>query len=167
LRLLVAELEKQRFGKAKTSQSTAQQGNAPRGASDPDGGHESNEVVRVNDASEPKGQLERGGPPASSNADQPFSADKRSRYIPAAIRREVFERDAARCTFVDDAGRRCEETHCLELHHLRAFAQGGEHKAGNLTLRCRAHNALAAEEAFGRDFMVQKRAAGQPQFESE
>jgi hypothetical protein len=36
---------------------------------------------------------------------------------------------------------------------VTAFAQGGEHSAANLTLRCRAHNALAAEEDFGRDFI--------------
>jgi len=70
----------------------------------------------------------------------------------------VFERDGARCTFVDSAGRRCRETHYLELHHLRAFAQGGEHHSSNLALRCRAHNALAAEEDFGRDFVEKKRA---------
>ena len=34
-----------------------------------------------------------------------------------------------------------------------AFAQGGEHRLNNITLRCRAHNALAAEEDFGRDFV--------------
>ena len=38
-------------------------------------------------------------------------------------------------------------THGIELHHLKAFAEGGEHTEENLTLRCRAHNALAAEEA--------------------
>jgi hypothetical protein len=41
----------------------------------------------------------------------------------------------------------------LELHHSKAFASGGAHTEENLTLRCRAHNALAAEEDFGRDFM--------------
>jgi hypothetical protein len=40
---------------------------------------------------------------------------------------------------------------------LRAFAQGGEHHSSNLALRCRAHNALAAEEDFGRDFVEKKR----------
>jgi hypothetical protein len=88
------------------------------------------------------------------------SAPRRSRYIPAAVRREVFERDEARCTYVDSTGQRCRETHCLELHHLRAFALGGDHEAVNLTLRCRAHNALAAEEDFGRDFMDAMKPSG-------
>jgi hypothetical protein len=91
----------------------------------------------------------------------------RHRYIPAAVRREVFERDAARCTFVDSAGQRCRESHCLELHHLQAFAQGGRHDSSNLTLRCRAHNALAAEEDFGRNFVEQKRVRKHEPFGSE
>jgi hypothetical protein len=82
---------------------------------------------------------------------------RRSRYISAAVRREVFERDAARCTFVDSSGQRCRETQGLELHHLQAFALGGTHDATNVTLRCRAHNALAAEADFGRGFMEKKR----------
>jgi hypothetical protein len=36
---------------------------------------------------------------------------------------------------------------------VAAFAHGGEHTESNLTLRCRAHNALAAEKDFGRDFI--------------
>ena len=87
------------------------------------------------------------------------SRPRRSRYVPAEVRREVFERDAAQCTFVDSTGQRCRETHALELHHLQAFALGGEHHASNITLRCRAHNALAAEQDFGRDFVQRKRGA--------
>lgn len=86
----------------------------------------------------------------------------RSRYIPAAVRREVFERDAAQCTFVDSAGQRCRETHCLELHHLRAFGLGGEHDAANVALRCRAHNELAAEQDFGRELIASKRGGRAP-----
>jgi 5-methylcytosine-specific restriction endonuclease McrA len=89
--------------------------------------------------------------------ERPRQRRQRGRYIPAAVRRAVFERDEARCTYTDISGRRCRETHGLELHHLAAFAQGGEHTQSNLTLRCRAHNALAAEEDFGRDFIELKR----------
>jgi len=39
------------------------------------------------------------------------------------------------------------------LHHLRAFALGGEHTAENIALRCRAHNTLAAEEDFGKELI--------------
>ncbi len=82
---------------------------------------------------------------------------QRGRYVPAAVRRAVFQRDAGRCTFADASGRRCPETHGLELHHLIAFALSGQHTVENLTLRCRAHNALAAEHDFGRDFTEHRR----------
>jgi hypothetical protein len=89
------------------------------------------------------------------------SPRRRGRHVPNAVRRAVFERDQARCTYADTLGRRCAATHRLELHHLRAFAQGGEHTKENLTLRCHAHNALAAEEDFGREFIELARGASE------
>jgi hypothetical protein len=75
---------------------------------------------------------------------------RRGRHIPAGVRRTVSERDGQRCTYVDATGRRCAATHRLEFHHVQPFALGGEHTPENLTLRCTAHNALAAEQDFGR-----------------
>ncbi len=66
------------------------------------------------------------------------------------MRREVFERDGERCTFVDESGRRCESRTWLELDHRVARALGGADDAANLRVRCRAHNRLAAEQLFGR-----------------
>jgi hypothetical protein len=85
----------------------------------------------------------------------------RGRNVPAVVRRAVFERDEARCTYADALGRRCAETHRLELHHLRAFARGGEHTEENLTLRCHVHNALAAEQDFGRQLIELARGASE------
>jgi hypothetical protein len=65
------------------------------------------------------------------------------------VRRQVFDRDGGRCTHVDPRGQRCRETSLLELHHREPHARGGPDSAENLTLRCRAHNALAAERDFG------------------
>jgi hypothetical protein len=76
-----------------------------------------------------------------------------SRYVPARIRRTVFDRDNARCAYHDDRGERCRETFGLEIHHRRAYALGGAATLDNLELRCRAHNTLAAEEDFGRAHM--------------
>ena len=56
--------------------------------------------------------------------------------------------------YVDDDGRRCAETARLELHHCVPYADGGAHDAGNLQLRCKSHNALAAEYDFGRKHMA-------------
>jgi 5-methylcytosine-specific restriction endonuclease McrA len=74
----------------------------------------------------------------------------RSGYVPRAVRREVFERDGEQCTYVDEVGRRCESRAFLELDHRAPRALGGADDATNLRVRCRAHNALAAEEDFGR-----------------
>jgi len=98
-----------------------------------------------------------------SAAEQLESPAQRGRYVPAATRRAVFERDRGRCSFVDAFGQACRETHCLEIHHLRAFGRGGGHTLSNLTLRCRAHNTLAAEEDFGRALIERRR--GSPKHE--
>lgn len=89
---------------------------------------------------------------------QTLAPRQRGRAVPKAIRRTVYERDEARCTYADERGERCRETQCLELHHLHAFALGGAHTVDNLTLRCRAHNALAAEDDLGRGHMSAKQA---------
>jgi hypothetical protein len=107
-------------------------------------------------------EKKRGGArETGKDASKPETATPRprSRRIPDRVRRAVFERDAGRCAYLDDTGRRCEETHRLELHHLEPFANGGAHTEANLTLRCQAHNALAAELDFGRARIIEKRDA--------
>lgn len=81
---------------------------------------------------------------------------KRSRSIPRAVRRAVYERDQGQCAYRRADGRRCTERSGLEYHHRVPFARGGEHTVANLELRCRCHNALAAEEDFGRELMASR-----------
>lgn len=76
------------------------------------------------------------------------SARTDTRNIPAAVRREVWRRDRARCAFVGPAGR-CRERGFLELHHVVPFAAGGLATAANIELRCRAHNAHESQVYFG------------------
>ncbi|OJY28519.1 MAG: hypothetical protein BGO98_05455 [Myxococcales bacterium 68-20] len=73
-----------------------------------------------------------------------------SRYVPAELRREVFARDGERCTYVGPDGDRCPARGYLELDHIPPKAFGGTETAANLRVRCRAHNALYAEQVFGR-----------------
>jgi hypothetical protein len=95
--------------------------------------------------------------PEDAAKPAPKRAPRRSRHIPARVRRAVFERDGARCTYVDAAGQRCREAHHLELHHIEPFARHGAHDLANLTLHCKAHNALAAEHDFGAEPIARER----------
>jgi hypothetical protein len=80
-----------------------------------------------------------------------------SRYIAAHTRRAVWERDRGRCTFVSTSGHRCGERRLLQFDHVEPVARGGKPSVEGLRLRCRAHNLLEAERAFGREFMKRKR----------
>jgi hypothetical protein len=95
--------------------------------------------------------------PRSDQADTDTSPS--SRHIPAAVRRLVHERDGGRCAYRDRYGRRCGKRHDLEFHHKHPFARGGDHSPANLTLMCTAHNALLAEQDYGKDVMARFRAA--------
>ena len=80
-------------------------------------------------------------------------SQRRTRTIPAAVRREVWRRDCGRCGYVDARGRRCGETSNIEFHHRDPFALGGQHTPQNIELRCAAHNQYQADLDFGRSFM--------------
>jgi 5-methylcytosine-specific restriction endonuclease McrA len=86
-----------------------------------------------------------------------------ARHIPAEVKREVTQRDGGQCTFVSESGHRCEERSGLELDHVIPVARGGEATEANLRLRCRAHNQYAADLAYGRGFMDEKRREAQRQ----
>jgi hypothetical protein len=78
----------------------------------------------------------------------PAPADtRRTRHIPAVVRRDVWRRDAGRCAFVGREGR-CSETAFLEFHHVEPYAAGGEATVANIQLRCRAHNEYEARLFF-------------------
>ena len=79
------------------------------------------------------------------------------RYIPAHVKRGVWERDQGQCTFVGDTGQRCESRKFLEYDHVDPVARGGQATVQGLRLRCRGHNQLEAERTFGAGFMSAKR----------
>lgn len=76
--------------------------------------------------------------------------------IPAAVRREVFERDGEQCTFVSEDGHRCESRSFLELDHIDERALGGAATSTNLRVVCRAHNRFYAEQTFGKAHIESK-----------
>jgi len=111
-------------------------------------------------ASKDSGPSRASGPSSEPSARGGGPRDTqrgRSRYIPAPIRRAVWERDGGRCTFVSQDGHRCEERRLLEFDHIQPFALGGETTRENTRLRCRAHNQHEAERAFGAAFIRRKR----------
>ena len=63
------------------------------------------------------------------------------RAIPAAVRRQVWQRDGGRCSYVDrETGRRCNSRHMIEIDHILPYALGGGADPGNLRLLCGAHH---------------------------
>ncbi len=73
--------------------------------------------------------------------------------IPAAVRREVWKRDAGQCAWQSHDGHRCASTWKLELDHIVPAALGGPSTLDNLRLCCRTHNQLHADQTFGRAHM--------------
>jgi hypothetical protein len=148
MRALVAKLERQKYAVTARPQKPRRSVETP---------------ARPVDPGTSTGALEAEKTPGADTAHkfgtEPPRPRRRGRHIPASVRRAVFERDEGRCTYSDGSGRRCAETHGLEFHHLIPFARGGEHTEANLTLRCRSHNALAAEEDFGRELIERARSA--------
>jgi hypothetical protein len=153
MQALVAELEKRKYAVTKRT---------AKSASGSDSGSDSDSVSAAVAGSDSDSDADSG-----SNSDSDADSDgdshaaenprRRGRYVPASVRREVFERDEARCSYVDERGIQCRETCLLELHHLHPFGLGGAHSPDNLALRCRAHNALAAEQDFGHVHMERQR----------
>ena len=63
------------------------------------------------------------------------------RAIPAAVKRQVWQRDGGRCSYVDrETGRRCNSRYMIEIDHILPYAFGGGADPGNLRLVCRAHH---------------------------
>lgn len=101
------------------------------------------------------------GPPKLKKALPRANSQKaRSRHVAASVRRAVYERDGARCTFVAKDGRRCEATRLLQLDHVDPHGRGGPPTVTNLRLRCAAHNQLHARASYG-DTKIDERIAQQ------
>jgi hypothetical protein len=135
MRALVAELEKKRTGATKEPRFRA--------------------AEKPNPAEGPTAPGDKAVP-CQRGAKDGANPRRRGRSVPRAVRRAVWQRDAARCTYVDASGQRCRETGGLELDHIDPHARGGPPTVENLRLRCRPHNALTAEYEFGREFMASK-----------
>jgi 5-methylcytosine-specific restriction endonuclease McrA len=79
------------------------------------------------------------------------------RHVPSHVKLAVWKRDGGRCTFTTETGHRCPARDLLQYDHIDPVARGGEATVENLRLRCRTHNQLDAEQAFGKEFIAEKR----------
>ena len=77
-----------------------------------------------------------------------LAAWRGGRYIPARIKRAVWQRDDGRCAWRFEDGALCGSRDALEFDHFRPFAKGGRSDdARNVRLLCRMHNRVAARAA--------------------
>jgi hypothetical protein len=98
------------------------------------------DLLLAREAARREGAVTRRPPPA-----RPSSPD----HVPAAVRREVWARDAGRCQWPLASGGTCGSTRRLELDHVVPLALGGPSTPGNLRVLCQVHNLEAARRALG------------------
>jgi hypothetical protein len=87
----------------------------------------------------------RKSPPASGKP----RGERGGRYVPAHIRRAVWQRDGGRCQFPLEGGGICGSTYRVQLDHVIPWARGGPTTIDNLRCACDVHNRHAARQAYG------------------
>jgi hypothetical protein len=76
------------------------------------------------------------------------------RYVPAQVRRAIWDRDEGKCQWTMEDGGVCGSTHQVELDHVASYAKGGRiATAEEGRLLCRPHNDRHAREVFGDAWM--------------
>jgi hypothetical protein len=101
-------------------------------------------------AAKRKGLVKRPRP-APVRADA--AEEAHPRYVPAAVRREVFIRDERKCQWPMAQGGICGSTHRVEFDHIVPVGRGGAATASNGRVLCAFHNQLAAREVYGDEWM--------------
>lgn len=107
------------------------------------------------EASRPRAARPKG---RSIDGNEAAASPSQARQIPAHVKREVWERDGGRCTFVGTDGHRCTCRERIEFDHRVPISKGGASTVENVRLLCRAHNQYEAERLLGEKFMRGKRA---------
>lgn len=92
--------------------------------------------------------LERRKFAATKSPRKAAALRRRTRYIPAAIKRAVWARDGGQCAYVGTEGR-CTSKAFLEYHHLEPYGAGGKTTVKNVEMRCRQHNQYEADVYYG------------------
>jgi hypothetical protein len=105
------------------------------------------------DKKDPKRRLQRR---KGRRARQRSRPDEISRYISPDVRDRIHDRGDYQCQYRSPGGRRCTSRTGLQIEHERPFGRYRSHDEKFLKLFCPAHNRLAAEQVYGREFMERK-----------
>lgn len=81
--------------------------------------------------------------PVTHGKDGALDIGRKSRTVPAAMRRALDLRDGGRCRFPG-----CENSRWVDAHHIVHWARGGHTKLDNLILLCGHHHRLVHEGGF-------------------
>ena len=96
----------------------------------------------------------RPAPSACATTSAPKSRAP-GRAIPAAVKREIWQRYEGRCGYIDPrTGRRCASRHLLQVDHVFPYALGGGAEPANLKLLCAAHHRHRHEERASQDSLL-------------
>ena len=88
--------------------------------------------------------------PEARDAATAVPAKDPGRYVPAEIRRAIWERDQGKCQWPVDGGDICGSTCRVELDHIEPFAKGGRIlKPEDGRILCRTHQDVSARREFG------------------
>lgn len=71
------------------------------------------------------------------------------RMIPAALKRQLWQRAQGTCEWVGAQGQKCESNWALQVDHVCDYALGGPTVVENLQLLCRAHHQRKSIETWG------------------
>ena len=75
---------------------------------------------------------------------------KKTRHIPALMKRQVWVRDKGMCRYKDPLSQRvCGSRKFLQFDHIKPLAKGGPTEVANLRLLCANHNGSMAKLHFG------------------
>jgi len=78
-----------------------------------------------------------------NNEGEPLSIGRKTRIVPAAIKRAVLAKHHDRCTFPG-----CHNGRFLHVHHIEHWSNGGETSVENLMPLCTRHHSLVHEGRF-------------------
>lgn len=86
---------------------------------------------------------------AAPRASETPAPARRSRYIPAAVRRAVWERDRGCCQWKLEGGGICGSPLRVEIDHIEGWAKGAGATVKELRILCRVHQDASARQLYG------------------